>query len=307
MAALRRSTLRQLRIFEAAARHLHFGRAAAELNLSQPAVSVQLKQLERDIGLPLFEQMGRRMHLTGAGNELVGHARAVLARLREADEALDGLKGTGAGEIHIASTTTAEYFVPRLLAEFRRNHSRLKVRLTVNNREHVVRDLTDNTVDLVVMGQAPPGLDTVAIRFARNPLGIISSTDHPLAKKRIIQLAQLGGDSFLIRERGSGTRDAMERTFSAQKFRPAETVEIGSNETIKQAVMAGMGVSFLSLHTIGLELTSHRLAILPVSGMPVMRDWYVIHRERKRLSPTAAAFKDYLVSEGGRLIERAVR
>jgi LysR family transcriptional regulator, low CO2-responsive transcriptional regulator len=307
MAALRRSTLRQLRIFEAAARHLHFGRAAAELNLSQPAVSVQLKQLERDIGLPLFEQMGRRMHLTGAGNELVGHARAVLARLREADEALDGLKGTGAGEIHIASTTTAEYFVPRLLAEFRRNHSRLKVRLTVNNREHVVRDLTDNTVDLVVMGQAPPGLDTVAIRFARNPLGIISSTDHPLAKKRIIQLAQLGGDSFLIRERGSGTRDAMERTFSAQKFRPAETVEIGSNETIKQAVMAGMGVSFLSLHTIGLELTSRRLAILPVSGMPVMRDWYVIHRERKRLSPTAAAFKDYLVSEGGRLIERAVR
>jgi LysR family transcriptional regulator, low CO2-responsive transcriptional regulator len=307
MAALRRSTLRQLRIFEAAARHLHFGRAAAELNLSQPAVSIQLKQLERDIGLPLFEQMGRRMHLTGAGNELVGHARAVLARLREADEALDGLKGTGAGEIHIASTTTAEYFVPRLLAEFRRNHSRLKVRLTVNNREHVVRDLTDNTVDLVVMGQAPPGLDTVAIRFARNPLGIISSTDHPLAKKRIIQLAQLGGDSFLIRERGSGTRDAMERTFSAQKFRPAETVEIGSNETIKQAVMAGMGVSFLSLHTIGLELTSRRLAILPVSGMPVMRDWYVIHRERKRLSPTAAAFKDYLVSEGGRLIERAVR
>lgn len=307
MPALRRATFRQLRVFEAAARHLHFGRAAAELNLSQPAVSIQLKQLETDIGLPLFEQMGRRMHLTGTGAELVTHVRAVLARLREADEALESLKGAGAGELHIASTTTAEYFVPRLLAEFRRNNPRLKVRLTVKNREHVVRDLAENTVDVAVMGQAPRGLDTVAVPFARNPLGMISAPDHPLARKRRLRLAQLGGDSFLIRERGSGTRDAMERAFSAQNFQPAEIVEIGSNETIKQAVMAGMGVSFLSLHTIGLELATRRLAVLSVTGMPVMRDWYVIHRKRKRLSPTASAFKNYLVSEGAGLIERAMR
>jgi DNA-binding transcriptional LysR family regulator len=307
MTALRHATLRQIRIFDAAARHLHFGRAAAELNLSQPAVSIQLKQLEADIGLPLFEQMGRRMHLTGAGLELVTHARAVLARLDEAEEALEGLKGTDAVELHVASTTTAEYFVPRLLAEFRRHHAQLKVRLTVKNREHVIRELADNTVDLVVMGQAPRGLDTVAAPFARNPLGIVAAPDHPLAKKRRVSLAQLGQESFLIRERGSGTRDAMERAFSAQKFRPGETVEIGSNETIKQAVMAGMGISFLSLHTIGLELTTRRLVVLAVSGMPVMRDWYVIHRERKRLSPSAAAFKTYLVCEGARLIERAMR
>jgi LysR family transcriptional regulator, low CO2-responsive transcriptional regulator len=307
MAALRHTTLRQLRILEAAARHLHYGRAAAELHLSQPAVSIQLKQLEADVGLPLFEQMGRRMHLTNAGEELSGHARAVLVRIREADEALENLKGAGAGEIHIASTTTAEYFVPRLLAEFRRGHPRVKVRLSVKNREHVVRELSDNTVDLVVMGQAPRGLDTVAVRFARNPLGIISAPDHPLAKKRRLKLSQLGDDSFLIREKGSGTRDAMERAFAAQKFRPAETVEIGSNETIKQAVMAGMGVSFLSLHTIGLELASHRLTVLAVTGMPVMRDWYVIHRERKRLTPAALAFKDYLIAEGAGLIERAMR
>jgi DNA-binding transcriptional LysR family regulator len=305
--SLRRTTLRQIRIFEAAARHLHFGRTAAEMHLSQPAISIQLKQLEGDIGLPLFEQMGRRMHLTGAGAELVTHARAILARLRDAEEAVESLKGADAGELHIASTTTAEYFVPRLLAEFRRRHPGLKVRLAVRNREHVVRDLAENTVDLVVMGQAPRELDTIAVCFARNPLGIIAAPDHPLAKKRRIRLAELGEDSFLIRERGSGTRDAMERAFSAQKFQPTETVEIGSNETIKQAVMAGMGVSFLSLNTVGLELATHRLVVLAVSGMPVMRNWYVIHRERKRLSPSATAFKSYLVSEGARLIERATR
>jgi DNA-binding transcriptional LysR family regulator len=306
MSVLHRLTFRQLRIFEAAARHLHFGRAAAELHISQPGVSIQLKQLETDLGLPLFEQMGRRMHLTSAGEELVCHARALLGRLREADEALESLKGAGAGELHIASTTTAEYFVPRLLADFCRTHPGLKVRLTVKNRENVVRDLTENTVDLAVMGQAPHGLDTVAVPFARNPLGIIAAPDHPLAKRRRIKLEQLRSDAFLIRERGSGTRDAMERAFAEQKFRPAETVEIGSNETIKQAVMAGMGVSFLSLHTTGLELATGKLAVLGVIGMPVMRDWYVIHRERKRLMPAAAAFKRNLVSDGARLIKRAV-
>lgn len=307
MAILHRTTLRQLRIFEAAARHLHFGRAAAELHLSQPAVSIQLKQLEADAGLPLFEQMGRRMYLTAAGAELAGHARAVMIRMREADEALDAFKGDGSGELHVASTTTAEYFVPRLLAEFRRKHPQVRVRLSVKNREHVVRELTDNAVDLVVMGQAPRNLDTIAVRFARNPLGVIAAPDHPLAGKRRIKLSQLDKDVFLIRESGSGTRDAMERAFTLQKFRPVETIEIGSNETIKQAVMAGMGVSFLSLHTIGLELTTRRLTVLGVSGMPVMRDWYIIHRERKRLTRAASAFKNYLITEGAASIERAVR
>lgn len=304
---LRRVTLNQLRIFEAAARHLHFGRAAAELHLSQPAVSIQLKQLEAAADLPLFEQMGRRMHLTRAGQELCGHARALLGRLREADEALEALKGGDTGEIYVASTTTAEYFVPRLLANFRRQHPRIKVRLSVKNREYVVRELAENTVDLVVMGQAPRELDTVAVSFSRNPLGFVSAPDHPLARKRHIKLAQLGVESFLIRERGSGTRNAMERVFAMRQFRPAETVEIGSNETIKQAVMAGMGVSFLSLHTIGLELATGRLAVLSVHGTPVMRDWYVIHRARKKLTPAATAFKNYLVAEGSRLVERAMR
>jgi len=305
--SLQRATLRQLRIFEAAARHLHFGRAAAELHLSQPAVSIQLKQLERDVQLPLFEQMGRRMNLTRAGAELAAHARAVLARLREADDAIAELKGVSAGELHIAATTTAVYFVPHLLATFRRDRPRLKVRLSVKNRELVVRDLMENTIDLAIMGAAPRDLDATSIAFAKNPLSIIAAPDHPLARKRLVQLAQLANETFLIREGGSGTRTAMERAFAVQRFRPRETVEMGSNETIKQAVMVGMGVSFLSLHTAGLELATGELAVLKVDGMPLMRDWCIIHRQRKWLSPAAAAFKDYLVMEGVKLIDGAMR
>jgi LysR family transcriptional regulator, low CO2-responsive transcriptional regulator len=269
-------------------------------------VSIALKQLEVDVQLPLFEQMGRRMNLTGAGAELAAHARAILARLREADEAIDGLKGISAGELHIAATTTAVYFVPRLLAAFRGDRPRLKVQLAVKNRELIVRDLVENTIDLVVMGAAPPGIDIVSMAFAKNPLAIVAAPDHPLARKRYVQLAQFAEETFLIRELGSGTRTAMERAFSAARFRPRETVEMGSNETIKQAVMVGMGVSFLSLHTTGVELATKQLAVLGVDGMPVMRDWCVIHRARKRLSPAATAFKDYLVTEGARLIDRAL-
>jgi DNA-binding transcriptional LysR family regulator len=299
-------TLRQLRIFEAAARHLHFGRAAREMHLTQPAVSLQLKQLEEHVGLPLFEQMGRRMHLTHAGEELLRHSRVVLRQLREAEEAINALKGTGGGELHIAVTSTAKYFAPKLLAEFRRLHPEVKVRLVVNNREAVVRELSDNTIDLAVMGRAPRGLDTIALPFAKHPLVVIAAPEHPLARRRRLELADLAGESFLIRERGSGTRTAMERMFTERRFAPLETMEMSSNETIKQAVMAGMGMSFLSLHTVGLELATGKLAVLRVAGTPVMRDWYVIHRERKRLSPAAEAFKDFLARQGAALIDRVV-
>jgi LysR family transcriptional regulator, low CO2-responsive transcriptional regulator len=301
---LDRATLRQLRIFAAAARHLHFGRAAAELNLTQPAVSIQLKELELELSMPLFERMGRRTHLTAAGSELWGHVRDVLARLREADDAMANLRGGTAGTIHVAATTTSEYFTPRLLAQFRHLHPGLRVRLTVDNREAVVRALADNAVDLAIMGRAPQGIDTIAVPFARHPLAIVAAPEHALAGRRRLKLAQLATETFLIRERGSGTRDAMERAFSTQRFRPAEMIETGSNETIKQAVMAGMGVSFLSLHTVGLETATKRLVVLPVAGMPVMRDWFVAHRARKHVSPAAAAFRDYLVAEGARSIER---
>jgi LysR family transcriptional regulator, low CO2-responsive transcriptional regulator len=304
---LGRLTLKQLRIFEVAARHRHFGRAAAALHLTQPAVSIQLKQLQGEIGVPLFEQLGRRMHLTAAGLELLGHVEAIFARLREAEDGLRLYRGEDGGELHIASTTTAEYFVPRLLAEFRRGRPGLKIRLMVRNRESVVRELVENTIDLALMGRAPEALDTVAVPFAKHPFVIIAAADHPMVGRRHLRLAALEQEPFLIRERDSGTRHAMERHFAACRFHPAETIEIGSNETIKQAVMAGMGVSFLSTHTIALELASGRIAVLDVAGMPVIRNWCVIHRLQKRLSPAAAAFKAYLLADGAASIERALK
>lgn len=298
MASLDQATLRQLRIFEAAARHLHFGRAAAEIHVTQPAVSIQLKQLEHIAGAPLFEQMGRRKHLTRVGAELARHARVVLAQLRQADEALRRLRGPGSGMLDVVSTTTAEYFVPRLLAEFRRNRPGLTVRLTVKNREAVIRDLADNAVDLAVMGSPPEGLDTTAVGFARHPLAIVAAPDHRLAKRRRVRLEELAEEPFLVREYGSGTRDAMERAFTEQRFHPREMIEIGPNEAIKQAVMAGMGLGFVSIHTVDVEIATSRLVVLPVTGMPVIRQWYAIHRKTKELSPPAAAFKAFLVDHG---------
>jgi LysR family transcriptional regulator, low CO2-responsive transcriptional regulator len=305
MSLSQRITLRQLRIFEAAARHLHFGRAAAEVHVTQPAVSIQLKQLEADVGMPLFEQAGRRIHLTRVGTELAGHARAVLARMREADEAMQALQ-QGGGELHIAATTTAEYFAPHLLAAFRRDRPGLKVRLLVSNRDAVVRQLSDNTVDLAIMGRAPRALDTTAVPFARHPLAFVASPAHRLARRRRLRLAQLAGETFLVREHGSGTRAAMEAVCLALGFQPSETLEVGPNEAIKQAVIAGMGIGFISLHTVGLELATDRLAALAVAGTPIMRDWFVVHRRQKRLPPAAAAFKDLLVADGARLVRQAL-
>jgi DNA-binding transcriptional LysR family regulator len=303
---LKHSSLRRLRVYEAVARHRSFSRAASELHLTQPAVSMQVRQLEDEVGVPLYEQMGRRIDITAAGREVADCARAVMLRLRESEEALAQLTGAGGGEISISAVSTAKYHVPMLLAEFRRKYPEVRVRLSVSNREQVVRDLTENSVDLAIMGTPPRGLDTIAVPFARHPIAIIAAPAHPLARGKRLPLARLAGETFLIRERGSGTRSAMERVFRERRFHPRETIEMSSNETIKQAVMAGMGVSFLSLHTVGLEVAARRLAVLDVAGTPVMRNWYVIHRERKRLSPVAEAFKDFLIARGAKAIEQAL-
>ena len=303
---MRSATLRQLRTFTEVARRLSFTAAAKSLHLTQPAVSMQMRQLERAAGLPLLEQFGRRVHLTDAGRELLRYAAGISDLLREAEDAMKALQGVGGGELSIAVTSTAKYFAPRLLAEFRRNHPEARLRLAVSNREAVVRELTDNTVDLAVMGRPPRGLDTEAAPFAKHPIGIIAAPDHPLVGRKRVPLERLAGETFIIRERGSGTRAAMEHVFAERGFKAGETLEMSSNETIKQAVMAGMGIAFLSMHTIGLELRAGRLALLAVSGLPVMREWYVIHRRGKRLSPAAQAFKSFLLEQGAGLIARAV-
>lgn len=303
---MRNATLRQLRTFAEVARRLSFTAAAKALHLTQPAVSMQVRQLEEAAGLPLLEQLGRRVHLTDAGQELLRYAGGIADLMREAEEAMKALQGIGGGELSIAVTSTAKYFAPRLLAEFRRRHPEVRLRLAVSNREAVVRALTDNAVDLAVMGRPPRGLDTDAAAFAKHPIAVIAAPDHPLAGRRRLPLEALAGETFIIRERGSGTRAAMEHVFAERAFRARETMEMSSNETIKQAVMAGMGIAFLSTHTIGLELRAGRLVLLAVSGLPVMREWYVIHRRGKRLSPAAQAFKSFLLEQGAALIERAV-
>lgn len=303
---MRNATLRQLRTFAEVARRLSFTAAAKALHLTQPAVSMQVRQLEEAAGLPLLEQLGRRVHLTDAGRELLRYAGGIADLMREAEEAMKALQGIGGGELSIAVTSTAKYFAPRLLAEFRRRHPEVRLRLAVSNREAVVRALTDNAVDLAVMGRPPRGLDTDAAAFAKHPIAVIAAPDHPLAGRRRLPLEALAGETFIIRERGSGTRAAMEHVFAERSFRARETMEMSSNETIKQAVMAGMGIAFLSTHTIGLELRAGRLVLLAVSGLPVMREWYVIHRRGKRLSPAAQAFKSFLLEQGAALIERAV-
>jgi len=303
---MRSATLRQLRTFTEVARRLSFTAAAKSLHLTQPAVSMQVRQLEQAAGLPLLEQVGRRVHLTDAGRELLRYAAGISDLLREAEDAMKALQGVGGGELSLAVTSTAKYFAPRLLAEFRRSHPEARLRLAVSNREAVVRELTDNTVDLAVMGRPPRGLDTEAAPFAKHPIGIIAAPDHPLVGRKRLPLERLASETFIIRERGSGTRAAMEHVFAERGFKAGETLEMSSNETIKQAVMAGMGIAFLSMHTIGLELRAGRLALLAVSGLPVMREWYVIHRRGKRLSPAAQAFKAFLLEQGAGLIARAI-
>ncbi len=304
---LKNVTLRQLRVFEAVARRLSFSRAAEELHLTQPAVSMQIKQLEEAAGLPLFERIGKKVYLTEAGGELARRARLVAQQLREADEALAALRGVRGGRLNIAVVSTAKYVAPSLIALFRQRHPAVKLKLGVHNRQMVLRQLQENEVDLAIMGLPPQELPAVAQAFAKHPHIIVAAPVHPLAKKRRIRPAQLADEEFLIRESGSGTRGAMERFFAAHGVTVKGMLEMSSNETIKQATMASMGIAFLSAHTVGLELSIGRLVKLDVVGLPVIRQWHVVHLENKRLSPAAEAFREFLLKEGAKLIRQALR
>jgi DNA-binding transcriptional LysR family regulator len=301
---LHHATLRQLKVFEAAARNLSFSRAANELHLTQPGVSMQVRELEDHAGLPLFERIGRAMHVTEAGRELLARTHEILRALKDGQDALDGLRGLDRGHLNLGVTSTAKYFAPQLLARFRRQHPALAFRLAVSNRETVIAQVADNEVDLAIMGRPPEGLQTVAESFAPHPFVIIAAPDHPLAGRRRIAVSRLAEETFLVREAGSGTRSAMQQFVDEQGIRIRVGMEMSSNETIKQAVMAGMGVSFLSRHTIGLELESRKLATLDVRGLPVMRRWFVVHLAAKRLSPTALAFRTFALRHGQEVLKK---
>lgn len=301
-----KATFRQVKVFEAVARHLSYSRAAQELRMSQPGVSTHVKQLEDHLGLALFEQLGRRVYLTAAGQELLRHSRAIIRELKEADDALAALKGLRGGRLDVAVISAGDYFFPGLLAEFCRRHERVTVRLTVNNREEIVHQLEENTTDLTVLLRPPENPDMVAEAFAPQPHVIIAARGHRLEGERQIPLQALAAEAFIARERGSDTRLAMEELSTESGVSFNVTMEIRSTETIKQAVIAGMGVSFLSAHTIGMELELGLLSVLDVEAFPVMREWHVVHHRSKRLPPVALAFKEFLLEEGAPLIERLV-
>lgn len=290
-------TLRQLQVFEAVARHLSHSRAAKVLYLSQPAVSMQLKQLEQNLGLPLFEQAGKQLYLTDAGRELLHYSRNITQQLAELESVLGEMKGMGKGKFTLSVVNTANYFTPQLLARFCKRYPDISVNLLVANRDTVLKQLEENTTDLAIMGQPPDGRDIDSQSFLENPLVVIAAPDHPLAKLKNIKFLRLAEESFLSREPGSGTRSAMERVFAEHKIQPRIGMEMETNEAIKQAVQAGMGLGILSLHSIELELETKRLAMLHVEGFPLVRHWFVAHRITKRLSNAASAFKKFLLNE----------
>ena len=296
-------TFRQLGIFEAVARHLNYTRAAHELHLSQPAVSMQIRQLEENVGLPLFEQIGKKIYLTEAGRELAHYGRVIEQQLSEAESVLDELKGLQRGKLRISVASTANYFVPQLLAIFSRRFPTITVSLDVTNRETLLRQLGENNFDLVVMGQPPVEADVEAQIFLNNPLVVVAPLDHPLANKKKVPLARLQEETFLVREAGSGTRIAAERFFNARGMRLKTGMEVGSNEAIKQSVQAGLGLGLLSRATIEQELTLKRLVVLDVAYLPIMRHWYVVHRKGKRLSAVAEAFKQFMLKESAGLMD----
>ncbi len=289
-------TFRHLRVFTEVARHLSFVRAAQTLHITPPAVTMQVKELESLVELPLFDRRGRAVALTTAGEYFLVYARRLLSTLKEADDAMARFKKLETGLLTVGMVSTAKYFVPRLLALFREEHPGIDVRLTVcQNREQLVAAMRDNEVDLSIMGRPPKELACRSEAFAAHPLVFVAPTGHPVLRLDQPELAMLETYPMLIREAGSGTRASMEKFFADRNFEPRTMLEMSSNETIKQAVMAGMGLALLSLHTMGLELKSDLLRIVPVQGTPLMRTWNVVVLMSRVLSPAAEAFRYFVI------------
>ena len=297
-------TLRQLQVFIAAAQHLSFARAAEELHLTAPAISMQIKELESVIGLSLFDRSGRTLTLSTPGEYFLLHARRMLSALKDAEDTMGRLKGAHMGKLTLGMASTAKYFVPKLLAEFRNEHPAVEFRLEIGNRQALVEMLQRNEVDLAIMGRPPRALNTRAEPFAPNPLVMIASPDHPLSRLPDVPPALLANEAFLVRENGSGTRASMDIFFREKGIRPAVAMEMPSNEMIKQAVMAHMGVSFISLHTIRLEVASGLIKLLEVDGLPLFRLWHIVNLHAKLLSPAAEAFRYFVLEKGREIVAR---
>lgn len=301
---MKQATLHQLQILEAIARHGSFTRAAEELELTQPTVSQQIKRLTQIIGLPLFEQLGKQIYLTSAGQEVLAASTIISEKFAELEIAIDELKGLKQGRINLVASTTAKYFVPRLLGTFRRKHPDIELALHITNQEGVLDRLAKNQDDLYFTGRPPSDLDIDLRPILDNPLVVVAPSNHPLAGKPNIALKELATEPFIFREAGSGTRSVVEHFLAENRVAVDVVIELTSNEAIKQAIAGGLGVSVLSQHSLDLETQNGLLTILNVEGFPIQRHWYVIYPTGKQLSVAAQTFLDFSIAEGKQIIEQ---
>jgi LysR family transcriptional regulator for metE and metH len=299
---MRDISLKQLRVVAAIARTGKVAGAAELLSVTSPAVTLQLKQAEDSLGFILFERARDGMKPTAAGLHLLETARKIEVELASCADGFDAMRGLKGGTVAIGVVSTAKYFAPAALGAFKREHPDLEVKLFVGNREDTIRGLASLELDFVVMGRPPEALDVESALIGDHPHVIVARPDHPLAARRGIVYRDLGDELFLMREPGSGTRGLMERLFTEAGVEPRIGMEISSNETIKQAVMAGLGIAFISGHTIAAEIEMKRLAILDVKGLPALREWRVVRHAEKRLMPAPAVLWDFLVKEGRRFL-----
>ena len=291
---LRHVTLNQLRIFLAVARNKSFARAAEELHLSPPTLSLQVKQLSETVGQPLFEQLGKKIYLTASGTTLAEASEDIEARLQRLAEDLAALQGVERGSLKLAILTTVKYTVPKLLGGFCAAHPGIEVAMVVGNREKLLQRLAGNEDDLYIMGQPPEQMNVISEELADTPLVLVAPPEHPLVGQRGIAPKKLAHEPFILREPGSGTRLTAEKFFASQGLVLRNRLEVGSNEAIKQTVAGGLGLAVLSIHTVAAELALGELAQLDVQGFPLIRRWHVVYPRGKRLSAAATAFKDWL-------------
>lgn len=295
------ATLHQLKVFETVARNGSFTRAAEELLITQPTVSSQVKQLTKAVGLPLFEQIGKSLYLTDAGKELLITCQDIFERLDNFEMKVADLKGTKQGQLNLAVITTAKYFVPRLLGSFCQNYPGIDVALQVTNHQEIQQRMSDNQDDLYIVSNPHKDIDLISQPFLNNPLVVVARKDHPLANKRDLDIQELQDRPFIMREQGSGTRDAILNLFDKHNISVKVKLELGSNEAIKQAISGGLGISILSEHCLISERRSGELTILDFKHFPIKRRWYVCHLAGKKLSVIAETFLEYLLEESPKM------
>jgi LysR family transcriptional regulator for metE and metH len=299
---MRNATLKQFRLLAAAARGGSFAAAANACHVTPPAVTMQMQQLEADAGLPLFERHGQAFGLTAAGREVLAAAERIHAVLADCDAGLAALKSLASGSVAVGIVSTAKYVAPQMLAAFARTHPDIEIKLVIGNREETIAAFKAGRLDFAIMGRPPEDVAVHSVTIGAHPQVVIAAPDHRLAKRRAISPGALARETVLMREAGSGTRLMAERYLASHNVKPRIGMEISSNETIKQAVMAGLGIAFISAHTIAAEIEDGRLIMLNIVGLPEMRRWFVVRLAAKRLMPAADALHHFLISEGQKFL-----